>query len=257
MRKLVHLASASVAIAISACSTSTTGSAAFPDPTPGGPVRPAEAFVAGPENLDALDVSVRPDGGLPDGVVLGYDKTSRTAGGEKPAAPRRYVFLFDRSVTFHPEAFPTCARATLESQGAAGCPAGSQVGSGRSDNYPSGSADVAVFNTVYPNGTRGVLITVPAAGVILENTFEPVGEVYRAEFAHASDEIVPPSATPPGQRGATTRVQVSFGATHREGDRVHSFVRSAARPGDPMRFALWSEFVTGQVIRPTDETPRP
>jgi hypothetical protein len=231
--------------------------ATFPDPAPAGPVRPNEAFVQGPDNIDTIDVSVEADGGTPDGIRITFDKVSRTATGEKPSAAHRYVFLFDRTVEFTPEAFPTCERAVLESQGVGGCPEGSQVGSGRLDNYPSGSVDVAVFNTRYANGLRGVLITVPTAGIVLENTFEPVTEAYLGKFAYSSDEILPPNTTPPAERSGAIRFQVTFGATRRDGDRVYSFARSTAAPGTPLQFAQWSQFVTGQVIQPEDAAPRP
>ncbi|MBN6035100.1 hypothetical protein [Amycolatopsis sp. 195334CR] len=229
----------------------------FPHPTPGGPAPVAEPDVAGPENIDHLDVTVRPDGGTRDGIEIFYDRTSHTASGEKPAAMRQFVFLFDKSIRFTPEAFPTCDRATFEAGGPAACPPGSKVGSGQADLYPSTVAEVAVFNTKYANGRRGVLITVPAGGLVLENTFEPVVGKYRADYRWGSDELANPSTVPPQDRAATTRFQVSFGATITEGGRTHSFAETSAKPGKPLDFGLWSHFVTGQVALPEDRTIRP
>ncbi|RZS37112.1 hypothetical protein EV193_106350 [Herbihabitans rhizosphaerae] len=220
-----------------------------PDPAPGGPKPPVEPVVDGPRNLDDLSVAAHPDGGTRDGVVVAFDRTSRTATGEKPAPATRFVFLFDKSIRFNPEKFPTCARADYEAGGPAACPPGSKVGQGVGTFYPSGEAEVAVFNTVYPNGLRGVLITVPAVGGILENTFEPVSAPYRGTYAWGSDELVI-SALPPQQRSATTRFRVSFGAVIRNGDQVHSFAESDAPRGRDLRFGLWSRFVTGQVALP-------
>lgn len=229
----------------------------FPHPTPGGPAPISEPDVAGPENLDDLDVTVRPDGGTRDGVEIFYDRTSRTATGEKPAAMRQFVFLFDKSIRFNPEAFPACDRATFEAGGPSACPPGSKVGSGQADLYPSAVAEVAVFNTRYANGLRGVLITIPAAGLVLENTFEPVSGKYRADYRWGSDELANPSTVPPQDRAATTRFQVSFGATITDGGRTHSFAESSAKPGKSLKFGLWSHFVTGQVVLPTDRVGRP
>lgn len=251
MRKtLVVLAAVTV---LTSTVTSAAAATTYPPPTPGGPVPPSEPPVAGPVNLDQLEVSVRPDG-TRDGVEVLFDRTSRTASGEKPAAAAQFVFLFDKSIRFHPERFPTCGRATFETGGPAACPPGSRVGSGIADFHPSGSTEVAVFNTRYPNGLRGVLITLPATGQLLENTFEPVSGPYRGDYRWGSDEILPPSPVPPGERGATTRFRVSFGAVITSDGRTHSFLESDARPGRPLTFGLWSRFVTGQVILPTDRT---
>ncbi|WP_202996821.1 hypothetical protein [Paractinoplanes lichenicola] len=213
--------------------------------------RAAMAAVPGPQNLDTLTVATRPDGGTRRGVVISFDRTSRTATGAKPAAATQFVFLFDRSVSFDPAKFPTCARAVLEADGPDGCPPGSQVGRGAATSYPSGTADVLVFSTRYANGLRGVLITVPANGVILENTFERVTGPYGKDFRWASDELLP-SALPPAERGATTRFQVSFGAASTDPyGRTHSF---AERRGPAGTFGLWSRFTTGQVLLLTDRT---
>lgn len=228
-----------------------------PDPAPGGPIPPSEPVVDGPYNIDDLAVQVREDGGTRDGVVVAFDRTSRTASGGKPAAANRFVFLFDRSIRFNPERFPVCPPATYEAGGPAACPPGSKVGSGIGTVYPSDKAEVEVFNTVYPNGMRGMLITIPATGGIFENTFEPVSPAYRGKYAWASDELVI-SALPPQQRSATTRFQVSFGAVIRDGDgRVHSFVESHAPAGRHLHFGLWSRFVTGQVVLPQARATRP
>jgi hypothetical protein len=225
----------------------------FPDPAPLGPQRPYEPDVAGPTTIASATVSVRRDGGSRWGIEASVDSHTRTASGEKPAAGRRNVFLFDRSVRFNPDAFPTCARIEVERHGAQGCPQGSQVGSGRVEFYPAGAADIAVFNTRYPNGMRGMLITIPALGTVLENTFEPVSRPYRPEFAWASDEIVPPDAVAPQDRSASTRFQLTIGATYRG----HSYMESFAPTGHPLSFGGWSETVTGQVIMLTIQAPRP
>ena len=235
----------------------TTGPRAFPDPAPQGAVRAAEPDVPGPENLDLIEASAQPDGGGADGIEVVFDRTSRTATGEKPAAPRRFVFLFDQSVSFHPEVFPVCERAVIASRGFAGCPEGSRIGGGHADTFPGRTAELAVFNTRYADGARGMLITVPATGAIFENTFEPLVEPYRGVYRVGSDEILPTSPVPPGERAASSRFRVTFGATRRDGDQVHSFVRSNAAPGTPLRFGYWGEFVTGQVVQIEDEVARP
>jgi hypothetical protein len=235
----------------------TPGRLAFPDAAPQGAVRAAEPDASGPENLDLVESSVRPDGGGADGIEVVFDRTSRTATGEKPAAPRRFVFLFDQSVSFHPEVFPVCEQAVIASRGFAGCPEGSRVGGGQVDTFPGRTAELAVFNTGYADGARGVLITVPATGAIFENTFEPLVEPYRGVYGMGSDEILPISPVPPGERAASSRFRVSFGASRRDGDQVHSFVRSTAAPGTNLRFGYWGEFVTGQVVRVEDEVARP
>ncbi|MFB6718925.1 hypothetical protein ACFCV3_02150 [Kribbella sp. NPDC056345] len=225
----------------------------LPDPTPFGPQRTHEPDVAGPANIDSVVATVRKDGGSARGIEVTLDRHSRTATGEKPAAARRFVFLFDRSIRFNSEAFPICTRQVIETRGVAGCPAGSQVGSGRAEFYPQGAADVAVFNTRYANGRRGVLITIPAIGAILENTFEPVVWPYTKNFRWGSDEIIPPDATAPQNRGASTRFLVSFGAA-RNG---RSFVESSAPAGTPLVLGGRSEFVTGQVLTDRGTAIRP
>lgn len=223
------------------------------DPTPFGPQRPYEPAVAGPVNIDSVVATVRKDGGSAQGIEVSIDRYSRTATGEKPAAARRFVFLFDKSIRFNSEAFPVCTRRVIETRGLAGCPAGSKVGSGRAEFYPRGEAEVAVYNTRYTNGLRGVLITIPAIGAILENTFEPVIPPYTKDFRWGSDEIIPPDATAPQDRGASTRFLVSFGAA-RNG---RSFVESSAPAGTPLALGGRSEFVTGQVLTDRGTAVRP
>lgn len=234
-----------------------TGPASAQDPpTPGGPLPPAEAPIDGPTNLDGLAITVRPDRGYLTGITVEFDRTSRTATGEKPAAAQQFVFLFDKSIRFNPERFPTCDRSALTASGPAGCPAGSQVGSGAAEIYPGTAADVLVFNTRYANGDRGVLITIPATGAILENTLEPVADGYHADYSVGFDELLP-SPRPPQDRPATTRFRVSFGAVHTDDTGTHSFVESFALPGQQLKFGLWSRFVTGQTITPTSYAARP
>lgn len=236
-----------------ASAAGSTGSGPPPDPAPHGPQRPFEPDAPGPVNLITVDAAVRPDGGTRRGIEVSIDSRTRTATGEKPAAPRRHVFLFDSSIRFNPDRFPTCARAVIERSGIAACPTGSRVGSGQVGLYPAGSAAIAVFNTRYPNGTRGMLITIPAVGGIFENTFERASAPYRSDFRWASDELIPPDATPPQDRGANTRFQISFGATYRG----QSFMESLAPAGRPLNFGRYSEFVTGQVILLTGQVIRP
>ncbi|MDP9793309.1 hypothetical protein J2S43_001821 [Catenuloplanes nepalensis] len=214
-----------------------------PHPTPGGPTPPAEPPVSGPVNLDSLTASVRPDGGGRRGVAVTFDRASRTASGEKPAAATQFVFLFDRALSLHPEHFPVCDRGSLP----AGCDPGSIVGTGSAVLYPGLSADVVVHNTRFTDGARGVLITIPATGTVLENRFERVRGPYRGRFRWGSDELLP-SALPPAERGATTRFTVTFGATANG----HSFVTTDSRR--PLTLGLWSRFVTGQTLLVTDRT---
>ncbi|SHN47949.1 hypothetical protein [Cryptosporangium aurantiacum] len=222
-----------------------------PVPTPGGPPPPVEPTVPGPTNVDALDVAVRPDGATRHGVRISFDRTSRAAEGGKPAAATQFVFLFDKSVRFHPAAFPTCEVEAFLARGAVACPDGSQVGDGTA-TYPDRSVAVAVFNTRYDDGSRGVLITVPSARIALRNTFEPVTGSYRHHYRWGSDELLP-SPLPPAERAATIRFQVTFGASY--GGR--SYVESTAKPGTPLRFGLWSRFVTGQIALPTTTAASP
>ncbi|MFW6719406.1 hypothetical protein ACHZ98_04380 [Streptomyces sp. MAR4 CNY-716] len=222
--------------------------AAPPDPAPGGPQRPYEPDVEGTDNVDTLDVTATRGPGR--SVTVAFDRRSRAADGEVPAGARRFVFLFDRSVSFRPESFPTCARAVVEADGVAACPPGSLVGEGLG-NWPDGSEhDVAVVNTRV-DGTPGVLVVIPGTDSILEQTFERVRDPYRGDYRWAADEIVPPGPVPPGERAGTTRFQLSFGATREHRGRTVGFVETTARPGDRLEFGLWSEFVTGQVVLPT------
>lgn len=209
----------------------------IPDPAPEGRQVPYEPDVAGPVNLEAGTASVVSDGGQ--GVVLGLDAKRWTESGEKPAAPRRFVFLFDSSVRFNAATFPTCDRTQLGRQA---CPEGSRVGGGRAEFYPSGSAEVVVYNTKYADGTRGMLITIPAVGTVLENTFEKVSRPYRDRYTQASDEIFPPSTVPPQDRPVTQGFAITFGGTH--GGR--SFVETTTPVGGTVKFGVYSEYVTGQ-----------
>jgi hypothetical protein len=239
-----------LAVVAAAVGLSATPAAAVADPAhpaPFGPQRPYEPDVPGPDNIEDGTVTVDR---LGDGVSLTFDTTRSTATGEKPAAPREFVFLFDDSVRFHPYAFPTCTRAQLAAQA---CPPGSQVGAGRAEFYPSGSADVLVYNTKFAGGTRGVLITIPAAGTVLDNYLEPVVGDYRHRYTWGFHELIPVSDIPPGERGATTAFTVSFGATWRGAD----FVTSRARPGSAMDFGVWSHYVTGQKTLHEGRTTSP
>lgn len=249
-RFVLGLAAMIIALLATAAPASATD---IPDPAPRGPQRPYEPDVAGPTNINTVELTARRDGGSPRGIEVSLDSHSRTATGEKPAAPRRHVFLFDSSIRFNSGAFPTCARAVIEQQGIAHCPEGSRIGSGRVEFYPSGAAELAVFNTRYLNGMRGMLITIPAHGAIFENTFEPVSRPYRRDFRWASDEIIPVDSTPPQNRGASTRFQITFGATYRG----HSYLESFAPTGRSLMFGGWSEYVTGQVVLLTGQVSRP
>jgi hypothetical protein len=159
-------------------------------------------------------------------------------------------------VSFNPEAFPTCARAVIERQGVQACPAGSRIGGGRGE-FPSGEPqEVHAFNTRIGR-SPGVLVVMPASGVILEQTLERVSSPYRKGYRWALDEIVPPTSVPPQERVGTTRFQLSFGATRRHHGRTIGFAETTARTGDELRFGLWTEFVTGQVLLPTARTQLP
>ncbi|MFC5752488.1 hypothetical protein, partial [Actinomadura rugatobispora] len=221
-----------------------------PVPAPGGVERPYEPDVPGPENLDSLTVTATRGEGR--GVTVAFDRRSRTADGSVPAAPRRFVFLFDRSIGFNPEAFPTCSAELIEEKGAQACPPGSQVGSGRSTSADGTLRDVLAFNAKV-GALRGVLVVIPDTGVILEQTFERAAPPYRgAGYRWTLDEIIPPDGNPPGQRQGTARFELSFGATRTVNGRPVGFAETSARPGTNMRFGLWSEFVTGQVVLPED-----
>ncbi|MBA2805968.1 hypothetical protein E0500_000390 [Streptomyces sp. KM273126] len=170
----------------------------LPDPAPGGPQRPYEPDVTGPRNIDTLSATITPDGGSTHGgtargVHVAFDRTSRAEPAGPPAAARRFVFLFDASLRFRPDAFPTCTRTTIEQHGVHACPQGSRIGRGTSHTYPEGTAEVYAFNTRHPGGTRGALVVIPAGGTVLELTWERVTPHYqRAGYRWALDEILPP-----------------------------------------------------------------
>ncbi|MGW2261176.1 hypothetical protein ACWCXE_25705 [Streptomyces sp. NPDC001780] len=232
-----------------------TGAAAHgppPDPAPGGPVRPYEPDVPGPRNVDALGATIVPDGGTARGVRVAFDRTSRAETGGVPAGARRFVFLFDRSLAFRPEAFPVCARSLIEEKGVTACPDGSQVGRGTAHAYPEGTAEVLAFNTRHDSGARGALVVIPATGTLLELTWERVTPYYeRRGYRWALDEILPPSAVPPQERAGTARFRLEWGARREAGGVAVSFAESSARPGERrQRIGLWSWFVTGQIALP-------
>lgn len=211
-------------------------------PAPLGPQRPYEPAVTGPVNIEGGTASVERSG-TGRGVTVTFDGLRSTATGEKPAAPREFVFLFGNGIRFNPLAFPTCSRATIATHGVAACPPGSKVGGGRAEFYPAGAAEVTVHNTRFPNGMRGVLISIPATGTILDNTLEPVVGGYQRDYTWGLHEIVPPDATPPQLRGSTTRFLVTFGATWHG----RNFVEAGVRADRPVRLGIWSHYVTGQV----------
>lgn len=238
---------AAVAAAIGLSTTPAAAAEGPAHPAPLGPQRPYEPAVPGPENIESGTASVE---SLGRGVAVTFDGTRSTATGEKPAAPREFVFLFDNSIWFHPYAFPTCDRAQLAAQA---CPPGSKVGSGRAEFYPAGAAEVAVYNTRFANGMRGVLITIPATGTVLDNTLEPVVGDYQKRYTWGLHEIIQPDGTPPAERGSTTRFVVTFGATWQGRD----FVTSYARPGSTLNLGIWSHYVTGQKTLTEGRTVRP
>ncbi|MET9551996.1 hypothetical protein [Streptomyces sp. NPDC006645] len=222
-----------------------------PDPAPGGPQRPYEPDVPGPRNIDALSVAVTPDGGTKHGVRVAFDRTSRSDTGGAPAGARRFVFLFDASLDFRPDAFPVCAREVIETAGVGACPDGSRVGRGTSHLHPQGTAEVVAFNARHANGLRGALVVIPASGTILELTWERVTAEYRQRgYEWALDEILPVTAVPPEDRVGTSRFQLEWGATRRAGGRDVSFARLTGDRDEKLRFGLWSEFVTGQIALP-------
>ncbi|MEV4221505.1 hypothetical protein [Nonomuraea sp. NPDC049725] len=246
------LTAAAAFAALSVLTQAAAADATPPDPAPGGPQRPYEPDVEATDNIDSLSVTATRGAGR--SVTIAFDRRSRAATGDVPAGPRRFVFLFDRSVSFNPEAFPTCARAVIEQQGVRACPAGSRIGGGRGE-FPSGEPqEVHAFNTRIGR-SPGVLVVLPASGVILEQTLERVTSPYRKDYRWALDEIVPPTAVPPQDRVGTTRFQLSFGATRRHHGRTVGFAETTARTGGELRFGLWTEFVTGQVLLPTARTP--
>ncbi|GAA2578658.1 hypothetical protein SMC26_37095 [Actinomadura fulvescens] len=249
MRLIASLVAAAVVAAPSAALADTVP----PDPAPGGPQRPYEADVAGPDNLDTLTAAVTPDAGR--SVTVELDRRSRTASGVMSAAARRFVFLFDRSLTLNPDAFPVCARTVIEASGPGACPGGSRVGGGVGTSFGGQETEVLVFNTRIGR-LRGVLVVFPASGVILEQTLERAAAPYRGSYRWALDEIIPPNATPPGQRAGNARFRLWFGATRMERGRAVGFVERR-HPAKVLRFGLWSEFVTGQVVLPQWQTLSP
>ncbi|MEV0613806.1 hypothetical protein AB0I81_10830 [Nonomuraea sp. NPDC050404] len=227
-------------------------SPAPPDPAPGGPQRPYEPDVEGTRNLDSLSVTATRGAGR--SVTLAFDRRSRAETGQVPAAARRFVFLFDRSVSFNPGAFPTCARSVIEKRGVEACPEGSRIGGGQGQTADGQTQDVYAINTRLGRNP-GVLVVIPDTGAILEQTLERVSDPYRRDYRWTWDEIVPASSTPPQDRAGTTRFQLSFGATREHKGRTVGFAETTAKPGDKLAFGLWSEFVTGEVVLPTDRTP--
>ncbi|MFC7585000.1 hypothetical protein ACFQYP_15600 [Nonomuraea antimicrobica] len=170
--KITTVLSAIIAsVSLSVFAPAATASAAPPDPTPGGPQRPYEPDVEGTENVDSLSVTATRGAGR--SVTIAFDRRSRAATGTVPAGARRFVFLFDPSVSFNPGAFPTCARTVIERQGVRACPEGSRVGGGLGQTADGLSQEVLAFNTKVGR-LPGVLVVLPASGVILEQTFERV-----------------------------------------------------------------------------------
>ncbi len=252
VRRLIGLTA--VVIAFTAVpATAATGGTSYPHPTPFGPQRPHEPDVAGPVTIDTGSATYTEDGGSRFGVNVFFTSARTTATGVEPAAAREFVFLFDRSVHFSPHLFPTCDRSVIETRGAAACPEGSRVGSGRAVFHRGGEGEVLVFNTVLAQGRRGVLIHIPAAGAVLENTLERVVGDYRRDYGWGLNEILPVTDTPPQDRPSTKEFSVSFGGVH-EG---HSFVRSFARPGAELPVGVWSEYVTGQTTLVEGTATRP
>ncbi|RSM91567.1 hypothetical protein DMH04_00795 [Kibdelosporangium aridum] len=225
----------------------------YPHPTPFGPQRPYEPDVAGPVNIDRGSVTYTEDGGSRYGVKISFTSQRSTTTGVEPAAARQFVFLFDRSVHFNPYMFPTCDRSVIAKHGAAACPEGSQVGSGRAVFFRGGESDVLVFNTTFDKGLRGVLIHIPVTGAILENTLERVVGHYRDDYGWGLNEILPVSDVPPQERPSTKEFYVTFGAVYKG----QSFVRSFARPGAELAVGVWSEYVTGQTTLVEGTITRP
>lgn len=160
-----------VAVVLAGAAAPAAAATTPPDPAPGGPQRPFEPDVAGPRNLDSLRVTATKGEGR--SVTVAFDRRSRTAEGTVPAGARRFVFLFDRAISFNPEAFPTCARTVITEDGPDACPPGSQVGSGIGTSYDGTEQPVLVFNTRV-GSLPGVLVVLPETDVILEQTFERV-----------------------------------------------------------------------------------
>lgn len=219
----------------------------YPHPAPFGPQRPYEPTVPGPDNIESGTAYVER---LGTGVSVTFDGHRATATGEKPAAPREFVFLFDNSIRFNPLAFPTCSRTQLA---ASACPPGSKVGGGHAVFYPTGTAEVVVYNTKFTNGMRGVLITIPANGTVLDNTLERVVGTYQRDYTWGLHEIIPLSDVPPAERGSTTSFLVTFGANWRGQD----FVTSSAPAGSRLNLGVWSHYVTGQRTLKEGQTLMP
>lgn len=238
-------------LCMSALAAAASASTTPPDPAPGGPQRPYEPDVEGTRNLDSLTVTATQGPGR--SVTIAFDRRSRAETGQVPAGPRRFVFLFDRTVRFNPEAFPTCARNVIEERGVNACPEGSRIGGGQGQTADGKTQEVHAFNTRLGRGP-GLLVVIPDTGVILEQTLERVSDPYRKDYRWAWDEIIPPTSVPPQERAGTTRFQLSFGATIEHKGRTVGFAETTAKPGDVLSFGLWSEFVTGQVVLPTDRT---
>ncbi|WP_307874722.1 hypothetical protein [Frankia nepalensis] len=181
-----------------------------------------------------------------------FDRHSRTADGATPAAARRFVFLLDSSIRLNPDAFPICTRETVQAAGVAACPPESVVGSA-TGSYQDGSQVQAVAVNSQIAGGPGILLAFPTTGLILEQTLERVSPPYQSTYTWAIDELLPPTATPPRDRPGTSRFVITFGAvTHHDG-RTVSYLETAD-PRCAHHFGLWSEFVTGQVVLPTDQT---
>ncbi|MCK9923034.1 hypothetical protein MXD61_14335 [Frankia sp. AgPm24] len=221
------------------------------DPTPLGPQRPVEPDVEGPENLDTLTSSATRNG-VRGGLNVTFDRTSRTADGGVPAGARRFVFLLDKSLTVNPSAFPVCTRQTVDTAGVSACPPASVVGSAVG-TYLNGNRVQATAVNSRVADRPGILLVFPATGQVLEQTLEPVTGAYRQNYRWAIDELLMPNATPPQDRPGTVRFTATFGATTTVAGRPVSYLQTSD-PDGPYRFALWSEFVTGQVAVPTDCT---
>ncbi|WP_207943361.1 hypothetical protein [Actinomadura sp. KC345] len=73
---------AAVATVTSAAPTARAAQDPPPDPAPGGPQRPYEPDVEGPENLDGISVTATRSAGR--GVTVAFDRRSRTADGSVP-----------------------------------------------------------------------------------------------------------------------------------------------------------------------------
>ncbi|TCO50114.1 hypothetical protein EV646_102187 [Kribbella antiqua] len=103
-------------------------------------------------------------------------------GGTTPAAARRFVFLWDPSISLNNKDFPTCASSVVRAQGPAACPAESHVGGGTSTNLQGETTPVYLLNTRYANGAYGLIVSIPAAGVVLDQTLEKAAAPYRHTY---------------------------------------------------------------------------